>query len=91
MVKRRKEEKEMGGAEKIRMKKKKMLAQEAAKCAKLTDLFRTEKGAVAGSSDQNQNQNQNQNELYCQVCLHIRGICFRDRSSAVQQNDSDRT
>uniref|UniRef100_A0A8C2G2T2 Ig-like domain-containing protein n=1 Tax=Cyprinus carpio TaxID=7962 RepID=A0A8C2G2T2_CYPCA len=23
---------------------------------------------------------QNQNELYCQVCLHIRGICFRDRS-----------
>ncbi len=25
-------------------------------------------------------QNQNQNELYCQVCLHIRGICFHDRS-----------
>lgn len=50
MVKRRKEEKEMGGAEKIRMKKKKMLAQEAAKCAKLTDLFRTEKGAVAGGA-----------------------------------------
>ncbi len=23
--------------------------------------------------------NQNQNELYCQVCLHIRGICFRDK------------
>ncbi len=34
---------------------------------------------------------QNQNELYCQVCLHIRGICFHDRSSTVQQNDSDRT
>ncbi len=28
----------------------------------------------------NQYQNQNQNELYCQVCLHIRGICFHDRS-----------
>ncbi len=27
-----------------------------------------------------QNRNQNQNELYCQVCSHIRGICFRDRS-----------
>ncbi len=26
------------------------------------------------------NQNQNQNELYCQVCLHKQGICFRDRS-----------
>ncbi len=38
-----------------------------------------------------QNQNQNQNELYCQVCLHIRGICFNDRSSTVQQNDSDKT
>ncbi len=24
--------------------------------------------------------NHNQNELYCQVCLHIRWICFRDRS-----------
>lgn len=48
MLKRRKEEKEMGGAEKIRMKKK-MLAREAAKCAKLTDLF-LEKGAVAGGN-----------------------------------------
>ncbi len=27
----------------------------------------------------------------CQVCLHIRGICYIDRSSTVQQNDSDRT
>ncbi len=26
-----------------------------------------------------------------QVCLHIRGICYSDRSSTVQQNDSDRT
>ncbi len=26
------------------------------------------------------NQNQNQNELYCQVCFHIRGISFHDRS-----------
>ncbi len=25
------------------------------------------------------------------VCLHIRGICYSDRSSTVQQNDSDRT
>ncbi len=24
--------------------------------------------------------NQNQNELYCQVCLHTRGICFHDKS-----------
>ncbi len=29
--------------------------------------------------NQAQNQNQNPNELYCQVCLHIQGICFRDR------------
>ncbi len=34
---------------------------------------------------------QNQNVLYCQVCLHIQGICFHDRSSTAQQNDSDRT
>ncbi len=27
------------------------------------------------------NQNRNQNELYCQVCLHIRGICFHLFSS----------
>ncbi len=26
-----------------------------------------------------------------QVCLHIEGICYSDRSSTVQQNDSDRT
>ncbi len=26
-----------------------------------------------------------------QVCLHIRGICYSDWSSTVQQNDSDRT
>ncbi len=26
-----------------------------------------------------------------QVCLHIRGICYSDRSSTVQQNDSNRT
>ncbi len=26
-----------------------------------------------------------------QVFLHIRGICYSDRSSTVQQNDSDRT
>ncbi len=26
-----------------------------------------------------------------QVCLHIQGICYSDRSSTVQQNDSDRT
>ncbi len=25
-----------------------------------------------------------------QVCLHIRGICYSDRSSTVQQHDSDR-
>ncbi len=25
-------------------------------------------------------QNPNQSEPYCQVYLHIRGICFRDRS-----------
>ncbi|XP_039534481.1 ESF1 homolog [Pimephales promelas] len=37
----------MGGAEKIRMKKKKTLAREAAKCAKLTDLFREKGAAVA--------------------------------------------
>ncbi len=23
---------------------------------------------------------QNHNELYCQVCIHIRGVCFHDRS-----------
>ncbi len=34
---------------------------------------------------------ENENELYCQVCLHIRGICYSDRSSTVQQNDSNRT
>ncbi len=33
---------------------------------------------------------QNQNELYCQVCLHMQGICFGDRSSTVQQNDKTR-
>ncbi len=26
-----------------------------------------------------------------QVCLHIRGICYSDRGSTVQQNDSNRT
>ncbi len=26
-----------------------------------------------------------------QVCLHIPGICYSDRSSTVQQNDSERT
>ncbi len=26
-----------------------------------------------------------------QVCLHIQGICYSDRSSTVKQNDSDRT
>ncbi len=31
------------------------------------------------------------NELYRQVCLHTRGICYSDRSSTVQQNDCDRT
>ncbi len=31
------------------------------------------------------------NELYCQVCLHTRGMCYSDRSSTVQQNDSDKT
>ena len=30
----------MGGAQKLRLKRKKMLEQDAAKCAKLTDLFR---------------------------------------------------
>ncbi len=30
-------------------------------------------------------------ELFCQVCLHIQGICYSDRSSTVQQNDSNRT
>ena len=34
------EEKELGGAQKLRLKKKKMLELDAAKCAKLTDLFR---------------------------------------------------
>ncbi len=32
-----------------------------------------------------------ENELYCQVCLHIQGICYSDRSSTVQQRDSNRT
>lgn len=52
MTKRGKEKKEMGGAEKIRIKKKKMLAQEATKCTKLNDLFGSEKGAVAGGADE---------------------------------------
>ncbi len=26
-----------------------------------------------------------------QVCLHIEGICYSDRSSTVQQNDSNMT
>ncbi len=34
---------------------------------------------------------QNQNGLYCQVCLHIRGISFHDRSYRSATNDSDRT
>ena len=34
------EKKEMGGAEKLRVKKKKMLQADAAKCTKLTDLFK---------------------------------------------------
>ncbi len=37
------------------------------------------------------NERENKNELYCQVCLHIRGICYSDRSSTVQQDDSSRT
>ncbi len=28
---------------------------------------------------------------YVWMCLHIRGICYSDRSSTVQQNDSNRT
>ena len=40
MAKRKRQEKEMGGAEKVRAKKKKLLVQDAAKCAKITDLFR---------------------------------------------------
>lgn len=40
MLKRKKPEKEMGGAEKLRSKKKKKrLIQDAAKCTKLTELF----------------------------------------------------
>ncbi len=38
-----------------------------------------------------QTLNQNQNELYFQVCLNIRGICYSDRRSTVQQNDSNST
>ena len=34
------EEKELGGAQKLRLKRKKMLEQDAAKCVKLTSLFR---------------------------------------------------
>ena len=34
------EAKELGGAQKLRLKRKKMLEQDAAKCAKLTDHFR---------------------------------------------------
>ena len=37
------EAKELGGAQKLRLKRKKMLEQDAAKCAKLTDLFRGKK------------------------------------------------
>ncbi|KAG1953660.1 hypothetical protein F2P79_009199 [Pimephales promelas] len=67
MLKRRKEEKEMGGANKIRMKKKKMLAREAAnKCAKLTDLFR-EKGAVAGAVKVSDGEGQVEDD----PCSHI--------------------
>ncbi len=29
--------------------------------------------------------------FFGQVCLHIQGICYSDRSSTVQQNDSNRT
>ncbi len=35
--------------------------------------------------------NRSQNELCCQVCLHIQRICSHDKSSTVQQKDSDRT
>ncbi len=35
--------------------------------------------------------NHNQNGLYCQICLHIRVICFGDKSATVQQNDNNRT
>ena len=40
MLKRKKLEKEMGGEEKLRAKKKKRLLQDAAKCSRLTELFR---------------------------------------------------
>ena len=36
------EEKELGGAQKLRLKRKKKLELDAANCAKLTDLFRGE-------------------------------------------------
>ena len=39
MLKRKKAEKEMGGAEKLRAKKKKRLIQDAAKCSILTELL----------------------------------------------------
>ncbi len=36
-------------------------------------------------------ENENESELYCQFCLDIQGICYSERSSTVQQNDSNRT
>ncbi len=42
------------------------------------------------TSPQTHEPNQKQNQLYCQVCLHRRGICFSDRSSTVWQKDSDK-
>ena len=41
----------MGGAEKKRMKKRKLLEQDAAKCSKLTDLFQSGKSKEGTSSD----------------------------------------
>ncbi len=38
-----------------------------------------------------QYERMNENELYSQVCLHIQGVCYSERSYAVLQNDSKRT
>ena len=50
MLKRKKPEKEMGGAEKLRAKKKKKLKQDAAKCAKITELFCGGGGKVSAAT-----------------------------------------
>ena len=73
----RPKEKEMGGAEKVRAKKKKELLKDAAKCAKLTDLFRGVGGAdtvsqtsgSAASNDPPRPSSSAGSSKHC-VCLH---------------------